>query len=59
MHLPNIETALEIKVSESGNGFRADTKALPGSPICGQCLMVNFILLKLAFVWKRKNREKN
>ena len=34
-HMPNIEKALKIEIEKSGNDFRADAKALPGTPIVG------------------------
>ena len=34
-HMPNIEKALKIEVEKSGKNFRADAKALPGTPIVG------------------------
>ena len=35
-HVPNIEKALKIEIEKYGNKFRADAKALPGSPLCGE-----------------------
>jgi hypothetical protein len=35
VHIPNIEKALKIEVEKSGLSFRADAKALPGTPIVG------------------------
>ena len=35
VHLPNIEKALKIEITQSGEEFRADPRALPGSPIVG------------------------
>ena len=35
VHLPNIEKALKIEVTQSGDEYRADPKALPGTPIVG------------------------
>ena len=36
MHIPNIEKALKIEITKSGDEFRADPTALPGSPIVGR-----------------------
>lgn len=35
-YMPNIENALKIKVEQSDTGFRADAKALPGTPPVGR-----------------------